>query len=303
MTDHRTINAIFESQHGVASRAQLLEAGVTRRMVEHRLATAQWRRLAPGVYRSTAAPATWQGALMIATLSTGGVASHRSAARLWGIDGLRWGPPEVTVNRRTPLRRVGVRVHESVRWDLCDPVRREAIPTTGVERTVVDLARVLGPVRLTVVIDDVLRRRLTTIDDLYEVARRHRCRGRKGVPRLQNILEERDPRQAIPQGLFNRQVGELLVRAGLPEPEYEHEVFAAGRLVARVDLAYPVWRVAIENQSRRWHDNSRSFDADPACRNELVRLGWRVLEFTWTHVKDHPSWVVDTVSAVLPPPS
>ncbi|MEM7093263.1 MAG: hypothetical protein AAF567_09695 [Actinomycetota bacterium] len=95
-------------------------------------------------------------------------------------------------------------------------------------------------------------------------------------------------------------VGELLTDAGLPEPTYEHDVGDdVGRFVARVDLAYPSDHLAIECDSRRYHDTAEAFERDPLRRNRLVTAGWRVLNVTWRTFATHPDIVVRTVREAL----
>ncbi len=290
--------ALSRRQYGTIHRRQAIECGLSERMIEQRIAKGIWMIEAPSVYRLAAVAPTWWTELAVAGSSTGGVASHLTGAHLWDIEGFGQGRPHMTVPD-FDVRRRGVVVHRTARWDLVDPCERHGITTTGIERTVVDLARYLRPDRLSAAIDDVLRRRLSTLDDLASSAVEHSERGRKGVPVLRALIEDRQDEHGVPQSVFNRMVGDLLVRYGLPRPVFEHQIFASDRFVARVDLAYPDQRLAIECQSRRWHDNSASFDTDPARRAEITRLGWRVLEFTWAHYRHHDVWLVNTVMAHL----
>ena len=93
-------------------------------------------------------------------------------------------------------------------------------------------------------------------------------------------------------------VADLLVESGLARPAMEYRVRnAAGMFVAQVDLAYPHCQVAIELDSRLWHLNRVSFDADPERRNRLTITGWTVLNFTWSHYVGDPRGLCATVAA------
>jgi hypothetical protein len=49
--DHCRLDELFGAQHGVASRAQLLEIGMTRSAIQHRITVkGPWRILLPGIY-------------------------------------------------------------------------------------------------------------------------------------------------------------------------------------------------------------------------------------------------------------
>ena len=87
------------------------------------------------------------------------MASHRSAAVLWRLDGFRPGRPEVTTPAHVSLERPSLRVHETTQWDRTDVVMREHIPTTGIARTLLDLAAVVGYVKLRQAVDDALPRK------------------------------------------------------------------------------------------------------------------------------------------------
>jgi very-short-patch-repair endonuclease len=73
---------------------------------------------------------------------------------------------------------------------------------------------------------------------------------------------------------------------------------AAGRFVARVDLAYPQHRLAIEYDGDH-HRGRASFRRDAARLNALRMCGWTVLRFTADDVLRHPSRVVAQVRALL----
>jgi very-short-patch-repair endonuclease len=86
-----------------------------------------------------------------------------------------------------------------------------------------------------------------------------------------------------------------LIRAGLPEPTMQHTVEINGKR-SRIDLCYPDARIAIEFDSWQFHSGRRSFDEDRARANQLVLLGFAVLQFT---SKSSNQTIVDTVGAAL----
>jgi hypothetical protein len=69
-----------------------------------------------------------------------------------------------------------------------------------------------------------------------------------------------------------------LLAAGLPQPVRQYEIRVGGELVARVDLAYPDFRLAMELDSFRWHAGRRPFRSDRLRRNRIEAVGWRLLE-------------------------
>jgi hypothetical protein len=303
MTDpRRRLADIARRQHGVFTRAQALEAGLTRHQLQHGTATTRYERIAPGVYRLAGTPPSWHQSVVTAVLAggDGAVASHRSAAVLWGLDGVRAGTPEVSVPRhRRRQERAGLRVHESTDLELAEPHLRQGVRTTGIERTLIDLAAVVGPKRLTQAVDDAIRRRLTTWPQLAKVRARHSRRGRNGVGILRSLLDERFG-TTIPDSWFGRLVADLLVDAGLPGPVVEYDVRGrGGRWIARVDLAYPDARVAIELDSKRHHLHEAAFEADRPRQNAMELAGWTVLRFTWAFYSHHPMRLCAEVDTAL----
>jgi very-short-patch-repair endonuclease len=89
----------------------------------------------------------------------------------------------------------------------------------------------------------------------------------------------------------------LLVAGGLPRPIAQHVVRDSdGRFVARLDLAYPDQRVAVEYDGA-WHWQQRR--ADDRRRDRLRALGWVVLVVSAEDVFRQPEAVVASVKAVL----
>lgn len=287
------------SHHGIFTRSEALHFGVTKSQLAGMVRRKEVSSMYPRTFRIESSPATWHARLRGAALSVDGVASHRAAAVLWGIDGMAQTFPEVTIPEFRCVSLSNVKVHRTRQHDRVDRTERQGIPVTGIGRTVLDLAAVVGPHKLNLVLDSVIRQRLVDWPDLYLVLVRHSRQGRTGCGRLRKVLDVRYGESAIPDSTWNRNVGVLLGDAGLPAPKYEHEIVADDQLVARVDLAYPRLKVAIELDSVRWHHNIESFRQDPRRKNKLTLLGWTVLTFTWSDFVDTPDALVGAVGQAL----
>src|SRR5262245_33605356 len=129
-------------QHGVVARRQLLGLGFNAREIEHRVARGRLHRVMRGVYAvgwpQLAPKRRWMAAVL--ACGEGALLSHRSAAALWEIVPERRGIVDVSVRRRTRLRRPGIRVRSRPDLSEDDIVRLGGIPVTGVARTLVDIA-------------------------------------------------------------------------------------------------------------------------------------------------------------------
>jgi hypothetical protein len=116
---------------------------------------------------------------------------------------------------------------------------------------------------------------------------------------LRSLLDERFG-TTIPDSWFGRLVADLLVDGGLPGPVVEYDVRGrGGRWIARVDLAYPDARVAIELDSKRHHLHEAAFEADRPRQNALELAGWTVLRFTWAFYSHHPMRLCAEVDTAL----
>ena len=292
----------MKRQHGVITRAQALKAGMTRAQIDRCLCSGRWVSEARGVYRHAAASLSPLSRLMAACLAHDGLASHRSAAALHGIEGFKLDRIDVTVPRGKRPSIAGVRLHQSSQMKLAKPTERQGVLCTGRARTVLDLAGVIPSRRLAGVIDAVLRDGLLRLGDLYGVLAAHARQGRHGCVALRSVLDECLGDDPIPLSEWSRMVEDLLTDSGLPRPRLEYRICdRAGTLLAQVDLAYPDHRVAIELDSVRYHLNRESFVSDPRRRNRLTLAGWKVLTFTWDDYINRSGGLCDAVSAACTP--
>ena len=138
---------LAQRQHGVIARRQLLSLGFNAREIEHRVARGRLHTVMRGVYAVGWPRLTLKRRWMAGVLACGeeAVLSHRSAAALWGIGTERSGEIDVSVCRRTRLRRPGIRVRSRSSLGQGDMTRLNGIPVTGIVRTLVDMAAELSP--------------------------------------------------------------------------------------------------------------------------------------------------------------
>lgn len=288
-------------QHSLITLKQILELGGSRQLAHRRVVSGRWKRLHPGVFLVAGHPFTWETRLLAAVLAAGddALASHRSAAVLWGIERFRPGPPELSVPRHHKPTHLDARVHESTDLHLATPVLRHGIRTTDIVRTLLDVGAVISFDALEHAIDATLRTTPTEWPDLYDTLVLHSRRGRNGCGRLRAVLDERFGDKVITDSWFERVVRRLLLDAGFPVPESQHSLYDGPTFVGELDLAWPDAMVGIELQSKAHHLNSTSFESDPQKLNRIRLLGWTVLEFTWRFYVEHPETLCTQVRTAL----
>lgn len=102
---------------------------------------------------------------------------------------------------------------------------------------------------------------------------------RPGTPAIDDLLRGLHPDIAAAGSPFEV-YGLLALRdPKLPPPTLQHEVLAAqGRVVRRVDAAWPGPKVAVEFDGRASHQTPSQLAKDRRHRDTLRQLGWIVLE-------------------------
>lgn len=93
----------------------------------------------------------------------------------------------------------------------------------------------------------------------------------------------------------------IIVRQSrLPAPELQHEVRRLGRLIARVDFAWPEHRLALEYDGAG-HTDLRSMRLDRRRLNALVEAGWTVIHATAADLR-RPASLIAQLRAALSTP-
>lgn len=133
--------ALAAEQHGVATRRQLLDLGLTSKAIDHRLRRGRLHPLWRGVYAVGRPEASQLAIWMAAVLSCGPEAllGYRSAAALWGIVD-RAAEIAIVVPSDVNRRRPGLRVHRRSRLRSRDRDVHRLIPVTSPAATLVDFA-------------------------------------------------------------------------------------------------------------------------------------------------------------------
>jgi Transcriptional regulator, AbiEi antitoxin len=272
------------SQHGAFSGRQAAERGLTRRELDRLVERGLVARRRPAVFVMTGAPRTWSQDLMVATVAgNGAVASHRAAARLHGLKGFDKAPVEVTVVRGRYPAADGIIVHRAKMLSDEDVIDVDGIRSTTLARLVADLGAVCREDKVEQTLDDILRRDVS-LAWIAETLRRVERPGPSGTATLRHILGQPDRLGRLPDSWLERLIERLLAEHGLPPPVRQYRVSASGRIIARLDFAWPELRFGVGPMGAEWHAALRRWRIDRRQANRLVGAGWTVLTPTW---EDH----------------
>ena len=270
-------------QHGVISRQQARELGLTRSRLRWRSSTRRWVRLFPTVFRIEGSEETYQQQLKALSLwlAKGFALSHHAAAALHGFARFKEGPLEASCTRNVRKRK-GVTVHRVEALSHKDLASVEGLTVTSVTRLILDFAGVLSEHDFRALVDEALRRKLTTIDKLETAAKRETAARFKF---LRELVDEYQGGNGPTESELEARALELIDLAGLPRPVKQRVVHVNGRL-RRIDFFWPQFRVVLEVDGFAYHASPKSFEDDRRRNNALVARNFVVLHWTWRAIHD-----------------
>ncbi|HUG41910.1 MAG TPA: DUF559 domain-containing protein [Longimicrobiales bacterium] len=289
------ISRLAARQHGVVTRGQLLGAGLSSHVVEHRLTTGQFVALHRGVYRvgPVVAPHARE---MAATLACGvrAVLSHESAAGLWGMLP-KSGPDVLEVAIPGGIRRrPGIRIHRLGALRPEEVSRLQRIPVTTAARTLYDLAGRARSGRsrrqLEKALAEALARGLTDRGALRKLLARHG--GGAGSARMRALLDSGGP--AFTRSEAEERFLELIRSAQLDEPEANAKVEGL-----EVDFIWPGKRLVVEVDGFAFHSSAAAFEGDRRRDARLAAAGLLVVRVTWRQLADEPMAVVARLAQAM----
>lgn len=118
-----------------------------------------------------------------------------------------------------------------------------------------------------------------------------------GSARCRKVAAAIDPRSGSALETLLRLV---FVEAGLLGFTTQEVIRDRGRdFVARVDFCWRANRLVVEADGFAFHSDRAAYRQDRQRMNDLERLGWRVLRFTYEDVRSRPDYVVAIMRACL----
>jgi very-short-patch-repair endonuclease len=276
------LDRIAQPQQGLVERLQAHGRGITEQNLRSRLAKGALRRVGAGVYATMGSRLTWEQKVLTACLEAGpqALASHRTAAALWGLID-RPVPLDLVVPYARCPTPAGVHVHRSTDLRAIDAARHRGIPVTNPIRTVGDLGAV-APHLVAGAIETGLYRNLFGLAGLWQLIDDLAKPGRRGLGVLRRVLEQRALGDRRTRSPLEPLLAALAVGIGL-RLEYQHRVVIDGHTYF-LDFALPEVMLAIEVDGLEIHATRDALDGDLERQNRLIVAGWYVLRYTVTHL-------------------
>jgi len=286
-------------QHGVISMAQLRAQGHAKSTVIEWVASGRLHQLHRGVYAVGHRQLTWYSRCWAAVLAAEpyeaapwrAVASHRSAAYLWGL--LRFTPDVMHVT--APTRRRAKRrfvVHFSSILVEEDRGIRDGIPVTAVPRTLLDLAIRARRDQIEGYLERAEDRDLLDVRAVENLL--GRAGGHRGRGRLAQALAIYRPDPAFTRSKFERRFRRLVIAAGLPAPSMNFNVAEF-----EIDAYWPALRFAVELDLFETHGSRAAFERDRRRQEELKLLGIEMIRITKPRLDREPKAVMRNLGALL----
>jgi very-short-patch-repair endonuclease len=244
-------------------------------------------------------PATWLQRVAIAQHgSPGSIVIGETAAVLHGLDGFAdVDTIQLAVRRNGTNRHADRCMSTRASYPPNDVVEINGLLCSGLARTLCDLAG-LCPERYERAADD-FQRRGTSLVWLRRTAERLRAKGRSGPGLVLADLERRHGAR-VRDSWFEQMVEVLCQSPGTPAVKRQYNVVdQRGRLVARVDLAFPELRLAIEAHSRRFHTGPRQEALDEGRDRALAEVGWLTVYIGWTETTVSPGSVAHQIQRIV----
>jgi len=290
-----SLDQLATANHGVVSHAA---SGMSRSSWYRAITAGQLEQIYPGVARLHGSSRTSEQRINAAVLATGpaSLASHRSAAYLWGIP--RHDDEPLDVITPTSRRRFDslddLVIHRPRDLERLTPQRRSGIACTNILRTVLDLGAV-DPGGVSDAVGHVITNRLATLNALQTVVIQHSEHGRTGIVALRDAVADwaidSKPTDSVLEQVMHR----LIIRHGLPSVKFHPTICGY-----EVDFRVTGTPVVLECDSWAFHGLQRSnFERDRQRDADLLAAGWIVLRFTYRAVTGRPRETADRIAATI----
>ena len=285
----RIVERLATRAHGIVTRRQLLDAGVTADEIRQRLENGSLLPQYRGVYRVGHRAPSLEAKYLAAVRACGEGAALSGTAAACLYELIRGTPPRPEVTTRSQRRVPGVVTRRS---DAIETTTFRGIAVTTVPRTLVDIAGRLALDELARACHEAGVKYRTTPAEVEKVlARRPRA---KGAANLRRVLRG-DAHVSLSK--LERRFIELLRDAGLVLPVTNRIV--DGR---RVDCYWPEQRLTVELDGYRYHRSRHAWEQDRRREREARARGDDFRRYTYGDVFDQPGQMLAELRAVISPP-
>ncbi len=292
---------LAQKQQQLMSRRQAVPTFMSAPSWSRRHTSGLLERAQPGVSRLVGSVQSPEQQIQAALLSIGrgSIASHRSAAHLWGLKVCGHEPIDVVVpDRSVEMTREGVLIHQPTDAADLRPTKRQGIRCAGALRTLCDLGAVVDPTVVAASLEKLVVSRVVSFNNVCKALERHEGRGRAGAGVLRGVLADWSFGARPPDSVLEVRLAKLLSREGLTGVTFHHGI-RVGRKRYVIDAAFVAEKLAIEVDGWEFHGRRWAFEGDRSRDVDLASIGWQTLRFTWRRVIADRSGVGRDIRSVL----
>jgi very-short-patch-repair endonuclease len=288
---------VARGQHGVISRQQLLDLGLTAREIDHRLTIGRLHLLHQEVYSVGHRVVPRAGRWLAAVLATGpsAVLSHWSAAALWMIRPNGRSVIDVTTPHKSRSWDGIKRHHKALPAD--EVMVKDGISVTTVPRTIFDLAATEDVDVIASMLRESEHRNLWDRLSLPHLVDRYP--GRRGVKKvrlaLQRVTEEPSGRN---RSKLEERFAPFLRRHDLPLPRFNDWILLGAKRY-QVDCHWPGTGEIVELDGWQSHGTRGAFQNDRERDRRLRVAGYSVTHLTWNQLRDEPEAIAADLRVLL----
>jgi very-short-patch-repair endonuclease len=288
------LDARARANHGIIT---FERSGLSRSAWYRAIAAGAIDQVHPMVGRLPGTPDTSEQRIAAGVFAAGApaLASHRSAARLWGVPRPDTDPVDVIlVGRRRDLALDGVVVHRTTDRNRLTPQRRSGIPCTNILRTIIDLGAV-DPGGLHGAVGHAITTNLASLGALDAAVAELAGQGRRGVVALREAIADWSIDQKPADSVLEKVMAHLIDRYGLP-PVVFHPIIEG----YEVDFRVCGTPVILECDGWKYHGLDReNFERDRDRDADLIAAGWIVVRFTYRAIVSRPAATAQRIRAAV----
>lgn len=260
--------------HRLFTYQEFIDRGGTASELRWGVSKGQYRRIRRRVYAAGSRPPSPFELELAKSMAGGAPARGFVAAKLLGLDGVRF-PHEELPRTRTGLI-------------LPDTIEVDRVTCVGGLQTMFDLASLVDPIVWEQANESALHKGLFHIEQMEALLPELSRRRLAGAPLIRHVLGLRPPGAPPTESLLETLMVQLArATPGVPEPtrqlvvRNEHDEF-----VARVDLSWPD-EGGFNELDGEHHKGQPVHDANRQTEVTIV-TGWLCGRFSWTEVRHNP---------------
>ena len=286
------------ANNGAIRVRDLYAIGMSKDQVAHRVRRGVFVRIGHGVIGLSGVPDSLRVRATRAVLlaGTGAAACLWTAAELHQLDAPRSDQLHVVLEgRRRRSSRPAIHLHRTRSLPPEHVVRVDAVPTTSIDRTVVDCARLLDGWQSLRLLDSVGANRRT-----WETINRTASKLANGRAGVRAIADATAPDGAHRfRSTLERRAADAMRGHGINGGEWNVTVHDANGRVREVDLCFRSARLIVELDGLRYHEHAAVRKRDRAMDRRLLLAGWRILRFSWSDVVHRTDVMIAEITQAL----